>query len=156
MALSLPSLQSALQSALATAQPSAAAAANALATAYDDYAAAGLFGSSVPTLAGKKAAMVSALTAGLATPGTPANFAGAWASAVAAYWTAVPVAGAQSGVTNGCPGAASLTATLTTLFSNTANTVSTAASSLGSALHAATLTTTATVAPPPGTVLPLL
>lgn len=134
---------------------SASDAGNRLAKAYADYAAAATFGASTPTLTGKEAALAATLTPSLALPGTAATHAAAWSSGVAAFWTAVPVVGAQVGATVGCPGAAALTAALTTLFGNTANTAATAASGLAAALHTATLTVTAAVAPPPGTILPI-
>jgi hypothetical protein len=155
MPLNQGALRAALENVFNSDPASPAAAANALAQAYDDYASAGVFGSSIPTLTGKKAALASTLAGGLVVPGSAAALAGAWASGIAAYWTAVPVAGAQAGTTVGCPGAASLSGTLTTTFSNIGNTETSCATSLAGALHAATQTVTATVSPPPGTVVPI-
>jgi hypothetical protein len=45
---------------------------------------------------------------------------------------------------------------LTSIFGNTSNTFQSVADDLANALHTATLTTTAAVVPPPGTVLPIL
>jgi hypothetical protein len=143
---------------LGVAQPSAAAAADAMASAYDDYASGAMFGASTPQiLPTAKDAMAATILAAIATPetGSPASISGAWASGVAAYWLGVPVVGAQSGATAGCPGAASLTASLSAVFANTANTAAICAQGMAAALHAATMTVTATVAPPAGTVLPI-
>jgi len=130
-----------------------------MATAYDDYASGGMFGASttqIPSTA--RAVMAATILTAIAAPdaGSPASISGAWSSGVAAYWTAVPVAGAQVGATAGCPGAASLAGTLSAVFANTANTAATCAQGMAAALHTATATTTATVAPPTGTVLPIL
>jgi hypothetical protein len=156
--LSQSGLASALQAVFEALPADAATAAADLAQAYYDYATQGLFGASTPTLTtGHRDAMAGTLAAAIAVPasGLPATFAGAWSAAVATFWTAVPVAGAQTGATNGCPGAAALTASLTTVFANLANTAATCAAAMAAALHTATATTTATVAPPPATVLPI-
>jgi hypothetical protein len=154
MALDTAAFQSAVENLLGTSQPSAAAAADAWAGVYDDYCAGAMFGASVPTLTGKRAAFASTLAAALAAPGVPATPAAAFAVAVAAYWTAVPVVGAQAGVTVGCPGAPAITAALVALCAAPA-TASSFAAGFATALDTATRTVTATVSPPPGTVLPI-
>lgn len=158
MTLDPSALASALEATFASLPETASDAADALAGNYYDYASAATFGASTPTLApALRTAFAATLLGAIAVPssGTPATFAAAWASAVATIWIGVPVAGAQSGATVGCPGAAALTASLTTVFANLANTAATCAQALAAALHTATLTVTAAVAPPPGTVLPI-
>lgn len=152
-------LESSLSSMLATAQPSAADAAMAMADAYDSYCSDAMFGASTPqVLPSAKAAMAATILGAIANPatGSPSTVASAWASGVAVYWLGVPVVGAQNGTTAGCPGAASLTGSLTTVFSNTANTAATCSAGMAAAIHAATMTVTATVAPPAGAVLPIV
>lgn len=159
MSLSESTLASSLESMLGIAQPSAAAAAAAMAEAYDTYAADGMFGASSPQIPPTaRAAMAATILGAISAPasGSPATIAGAWASGVAAYWTGVPVVGAQTGATGGCPGAASLAGSLSAVFANTTNTAATCAAGMAAAIHAATITTTATVAPPAGTVLTIL
>ena len=156
MALSQSDLKAALKAVFDAMPASHNAAAADLAAAYHDYAGGGLFGTSVPTLDdARRDAMAATLLAARATPasGLPATFAGAWTSALATYWTGAPVTGAQTGSTVGCPGAALQLAALTALFANLANTAETCATGLAAALHTATGTVTASVAPPPGTVL---
>lgn len=158
MALSQQNLAASLKAIFVSSQPSAADAANALASAYVSYASQGMVGASkleVPSA--KKTAMAAALLAVLSLPlGNPATVAGAWSAAVAAFWAGIPVIGVQSGSVTACPGAASLIASLTVVFSNPLNTADIAAQGMAAALHAATLTATATVAPPAGTVLTVL
>ena len=131
------------------ASPSAAAAG--LAQAYYDYASTALFGASIPALTtAHRDAMAATLEAGLQVPGLPATAAGAYAASVATFWTAVACAGASgAGVTDGCPGASSLTASLSAVFLNLANTSETCAAGMAAALATATLTTTATLTLPP-------
>lgn len=156
--LNQAALASALQATFASMPAAAKDAAGALADDYATYAADGAFGTSTLTIPQSATdTMMGTLLAAISNPltGTPATFAGAWAAAVAAFWIGLPVAGAQSGTTAGCPGAAALTAALTATFSNQANTAETCAQAMAAALHTATMTATATVAPPAGTVLPI-
>jgi hypothetical protein len=158
MTLNVSSLSALLGDLFAGMPASASAAAEGMAQAYFDYASAGTFGASTPQIPGvNKSAMASTLLAAIATPatGSPATIAAAWATALSAFWIGVPVVGAQAGATVGCPGAAALTATLTIVFANLANTASSCAQSLAASLDTATKTVTASVAPPPGTVLPI-
>lgn len=139
--------------------PSPSGCADGLANAYYSYASAGMFGASTPTIPpANKSAMASTLQSAISDPsnGSASSFASAWASAVTTFWIGVPVTGAQTGATVGCPGAASLSGSLTSIFGNTSNTFQSVADDLANALHTATLTTTAAVVPPPGTVLPIL
>lgn len=149
------SLAADLEAVFASMPGSAADAADALAQAYDNYAAGATFGGGAPVLTGRKAAMAGTLAGGMVVPGAAATFAAAWASAVGAYWTGVAVAGAQTGTCPTCPGAASLTGTLTPVFANLANTAGSCAAALAGALDTATRTCVATVTPPPGTVVPI-
>jgi hypothetical protein len=129
-----------------------------MASAYFTYAGAAIFGGSAPTIApALRAAMGATLLGAIATPagGSPAALAAAWSSAVATFWTAVPVTGGQTGATVGCPGAPGLVASLTGVYSNTGNTAAGCAQQTATALDAATKTVTAAVAPPPGTILPI-
>jgi hypothetical protein len=154
MPLNQTILKNALQDLFEDMPPSAAECAGAMAVAYADYAETGMFGASVPVIDGDRIdAMASVLEVALEPlAGAPSVIAAGWAAAVAAFWLAVPVVGAQIGVTVGCPGASSLTGALTSVFANLANTAESCASGVASALHTATATVTANVAPPPGTV----
>lgn len=135
----------------------AADAGSRLAKAYFDYASAGMFGASTIAFTGaEEPALAATLGSSLAVPGLPATHAAAWGAGLAAFWAAVPVVGVQAGATVPPAGAAALVAALTALFANLANTADTAAAGLAGALHTCTLTVTANVAPPPGTVLPIL
>jgi hypothetical protein len=126
-----------------------------LAKAYFDYAGAAMFGSCVPTVTGRDSALATTLGGSLTLPGAAATHAAAWGAGLATFWASVPVAGAgQAGVTAPPAGAAALVTALTTLFSTTGNTASAAAQGLSDALDTCTKTVLATVAPPPGTVLP--
>lgn len=132
-------------------------AARQIADAYRNYCGDGLFGASVPVLTDiMRDAMATTLAIGLTVPGLPPTIAGAFAASVSTFWIAVPVVGAQSGVTNGCPGAGAIAGALTAAFANLANTPQTIALAIAAAMHSATLTVTANVAPPPGTVAPFL
>lgn len=128
-----------------------------IADAYRNYCGDGLFGSGAPVLTDiMRDAMATTLAKGLTVPGLPPTIAGAFAASVATFWIAVPVIGPQSGVTNGCPGAGAIAGALTGAFANLANTPQTIALAVAAAMHTATLTVTANVAPPPGTVAPFL
>lgn len=153
MALVSADLASSLASVFASMPASPAAAAEALAGAYFDYAKLGNFGGGIPllpALEAKRDALKTTLEAAIGNPlvGLPATFAAAWASGVATFWTGVTVAGATSGTTNGCPGASSLTGSLSAVFANLLNTPTTCAAGMALALDTATKTTTATVTPP--------
>ncbi len=158
MALDVSSLSTNLQDLFEDSSESKSEAAIALADVYALYAAAGMFGASTLTIDGaRESALASALEAGLVEPpaGSLATFAAAWATGLGAFWTAAPVVGVQSGVTNGCPGTAALPAALIAAL-NPQHTPATAAAAFAAALHTATGTVQATVAPPPGTVLPIV
>ncbi len=137
---------------LGSTQASTAAAAAAFATVYDTYCQGATFGASVPTLTGRKATFEGVLAAGLAA-GMP-SVATAMGNAVAAYWLAVPVVGAQAGTVPTCPGASAIGPALAALVA-APNSRAVAAAALTSALATATRTCTATVSPPPGTVIPI-
>jgi len=151
-------LASDLQDAFAS-MGTAAACASALATAYGDYAADGVFGSSVPTIFGAKVtAMASTLLAAMSNPatGSPANFGAAFASALSAFWALVPVTGGSgSGATGGCLGAAAAGTAIAGVVSNTANSAADAASGIADALDTATKTVTAVLGPPTSGTLPI-
>lgn len=140
--------------------PSGALVAKQMALAYMAYAQGGQFGASVPTLLPTHTlALEGPLVGALLLPqgGNPANLAAAWAAGVLAFWLpGTPVLGAQVGTVIGCPGSAALSGTLLPAFSNVFSTAPLTASLMAAAIHAATITTTATVAPPPATVLSLL
>ncbi len=153
MALDASSLATALQAVFDASPATPADAADAFASAYNTYAGAGRFGTNVPALTGRKAALAATLATSLALPGLPGTFAAAWASGVNAFWTAVAVASPlpQAGTTAGCPGASTLTGSLSTLFANLTNTSATCAAGMATALDTATKSVIATVAPPPST-----
>lgn len=156
MALDVSKLGSALADVFANMPTSKDEAAKQIAQAYYDYASGGLFGASVPTLSSsQRDAMAGTITLGLTVPGLPMTIAAAFAAALTVFWIAVPVAGPQVGATAGCPGAASLIGSLPAVFLNLANTPETCGVGVAAALHTATMTVTASVAPPPGTVLPI-
>lgn len=153
MPLSLVSLTSSMVSVFASMPGTPSAAADALAAAYYGYAQGAEFGGSFPTLTtAHRDAMAVTLRAAISVPelGTPVNFSGAWAASVATFWIGVPVVGILTGSTTACPGASSLTGSLTLIFANLLNTPDTCAAGLAGALHTATLTTTAFCTPPPG------
>lgn len=159
MALSQDSLAAALTATLSNTEATPEGCANAMASDYYTYAAAGTFGSSAVAIPpANQSAMASTLLAAISSPvaGSAGTFAAAWAAAVALFWTGVPVTGAQSGATVGCPGAALLSGSLLPILTVTAGTAASAAGGIASALHAATMTVTAAVAPPPGTTLTIL
>lgn len=151
MPLDKSTLASTLQDIFERMPPTADECAEALAEAYADYALTGTFGGGLAVVTGAhRDALTSVLLAAIDPPliGLPATIAAAWAAGVTAFWLAMPVAGAVVGVSNGCPGASSLTGSLTTLFANLANTAASCANGLADALDVATKTTTATVTPP--------
>lgn len=125
-----------------------------LAQAYFDYASTGTFGASlaVPTTV-QRDAMAATLATALTLPGIALTAATGFATALTAFWVAVPVVGAQAGATVGCPGAGAVGPAMAPTFLNLANTEALAAQGMANALQTATLTVTANVAPPPGTVL---
>ncbi len=135
---------------------SAAAAAAGLAQCYFDYVSGALFGTSIPVITtAHRDAMATTLEAALQVPGLPATAAGGYAAALATFWTAIPCAGASgAGVTDGCPGAGGLVASVSAVLANLANTSASYASGMASALAAATATCTATLTLPPGGPIP--
>lgn len=152
MALNSGALHSAVTNFLSATKTSTAQAAAAFAQLYDDYASQGKFGSNTLVVTGAKSRFEGALAAGLSSGVFP-TVCTAFATAVTAYWTGATVTGAQSGPVTPPPGAAAIPAALAALAPKASRAV--AASTLANALHSATITTTATVAPPPGTVLPI-
>jgi len=154
--------QSALASALKDvfdAQGSASVAADGLAAAYADYAATGMFGTSVPAITGE-AALAATILSAIQTPsaGSPATFGTAWASGLATFWTGVAVAGGSgAGTTAGCPGAAAVGAAIAAVVAVLTNTTTIAANGIAAVLHTATLTVTAalTIPPNPPVVYPI-
>lgn len=138
----------------------AAPGAKKMAEIYARYASQGAFGASLPQFTGaEKAVLASTLAVVFASAApNPAAFGTAWSTGLTTFWLAPPiiVAGAQAGVVTAIPGAAAVVAALSALVAVPSNTAAAAAAQLSSALHAATMTCIATVAPPPGTVLPIL
>lgn len=158
MTLDKDALATDLENVFTSMLATAAEVADALASVYTSYASACAFGASTVTIPpAKTEALAAAFLSVLATPatGSAPAFAAAWASGVAAFWVGNSVVGAQAGAVTACAGAASLVATLTPIFANNQNTAAAAAQDLATAIHTATLTTLAAVAPPPGTVLPI-
>lgn len=126
--------------------------AEAMANAYADYCETAIFGGCFPVITGvHRSALKAVLYAAIADPalGLPNKMSQAWATGVDAFWTAMPVANlTAAGITNGCPGASSLTGTLTAVFGNLANTTETCANGVAAALDTATATVEAHVIPP--------
>lgn len=161
MPLNPVSLTLALTAVFQSFPPTAALCAAGMASAYSSYAAAGMFGAGVPLITGSNtSAMTALLLAAIASPltGNPAAFGAAWSAGLTAFWMTPPivVTGAQSGVVTGIPGAAAVAVPLGAAAANLTNTAPVFAAILAAALHAATLTTLATVAPPPGTIITIL
>jgi hypothetical protein len=155
MALDAGALEDAILAFLNDTADDASAAADALAEIYATYAADGTFGASTVTIDGaRESALAATLLGGLAPSPSAAAFLTALSSGLGTFWTGAPVVGAQSGATNGCPGAASLPAALAPILA-VPNSREDAAGELAGALHTATATVTATVSPPPATVLPI-
>jgi len=132
-----------------------------LASAYTTYASAGLFGASAPVLLPSNTLALQVLLAqAIAVPqvGNPALFGAAWAQGLLAFWATPPppVVGAQVGIVTVIVGAAVVAVPITSACANLAATPRVTATLIATAVHAATLTVTATVAPPPGTILTLL
>ena len=158
MALDSAGLIVGLTAVLQAFPPTAATCASGLAAAYASYAAAGLFGTSTVTVTpANTSALESALLAAILLPmaGNPGSFGAAWTTGLTAFWTTPPIAvvGGQAGAVTAIPGAAGAAGAITAAAAVLANTAPAFAAALGGALHTATLTTVATVAPPPGTVL---
>lgn len=151
MALIKTQLASDLADLYAALPPTAEEAAERMADAYADYAQLGTFGGGLPVVTpAHRDAMKATILAAIDPPiiGLPATIAAAWAAAVTVFWTAMPVAGAAVGTSDGCPGASSLTGSLTPIFANLANTPVSCGNAVADALDTATKTTTATVTPP--------
>ena len=131
-----------------------------MASIYSSYAMQGMFGASAPVFTGLEQQVLAAtLAAVFSLPApNPAAFGMAWSSGLTTFWLAPPivVVGAQAGVVTAIPGAAAVTAQLLALVATPGNPAPVAATLLATALHAATMTAVATVAPPPGTLLPIL
>jgi hypothetical protein len=156
MALNPASLGADLGAVFAAMPPTPQECAEKIAKAYMAYAKAANFGASLPVIPSvNESAMAATLAAGLVSPGLPPIAAAAFSVAVTVFWIAVPVVGAMVGVTVGCPGAASLTGSIPVVLLNLANTPETCGLGIAMALHSATMSVTANVAPPPGTVLPI-
>jgi hypothetical protein len=160
MALDSGGLIAALAAVFQAFPPTSATCASGMAAAYTAYASAGMFGSSTIVVTGANtSALEGLLLAAIAVPltGNPASFGAAWAAGLTAFWTAPPIAvtGGQTGVVTAIPGAPAVAGAITAAAAVLGNTAPGFAAVLGGVLHTATLTTTATVAPPPGTVLPI-
>ena len=160
MALNPAQLTLGLTTILQAMLPSGALVAKQMALTYTTYAQAGQFGASVPTLTPAHTAVLEAALVGallLPQAGTPANLANAWAVGLLGFWIpGTPVVGPQVGTVIACAGSALVVAPMIAAFSNLAASAPLTAALMATAIHAATITTTATVVPPPGTVLPLL
>lgn len=163
MALDSAGLEDALLELFESASQTPHDAAVSFADVYATYAADGAFGANTYAIDGpRESALATTLEGGLVVSPAPAGFLAALAAGVNTFWTTLPVgpptgAGPQTGATTaGCPGAASLPASLAALMANPANTPEVAAAGYAAALHTATLTVTATVSPPAATVLPIV
>ena len=160
MPLLYPALYQPLVGLFKTGTPVSALAAQQWAQAYVIYTSTALFGPNVPIFTGaEQAAFQAALLPVFVPVGTAASVAAAIQSAVLAFWSSPPIAvagPAQAGVVTAVPGAASLGAALTGILSNPLNTAETAAAQIATAIDIATRTAIATVAPPPGTVVPIV
>jgi hypothetical protein len=122
-----------------------------LVQAYLTYASAAQFGVVLPTpvLLAKKTAIVSAFVTAL-NANTQTGFIDAWLQTVQLAWAATPLLGpGASGVTVPPSGGATLRVGLLGMANGHPKTVAEAAQRLATLLHAATLTTTATVVVPP-------
>lgn len=156
MALSQSTLKDELKSALDEYPESVADSAAALAGAYHAYAGDAEFATATPVLTGRDSALASALQSGMT--GTFAAFASAWSTGLTAYWTGVVVEDTEAGLSGATippPGAASIPAALASAFDPYPTTTASAADKLATALHTATATTTSTLVPPPGTIVPV-
>ena len=137
-------------------------AAKKMASIYDQYAQLAMAGPSLPAFTGlEKGRLESLLLAALAVPlvGAPPLIAAAWANGMLAYWNTPPVpfvGPAVAGAVTLAVGCLSAIAPLTVVFSNPFNTPESAAVQIASALDIATRTVIVTIAPPPGTIVPLV
>lgn len=154
MALSVATLTAELTAVFNSSPATITIAASDLATAYLTYASNATFATNVPTLTGKDSALAATiLNTGLV--GTASGFGSAWATGLATFWAAAAVTGAQTGVT-APPIYPTLASEITAVLQSYPATTVAAATQIAAKLHAATMTVTATVTPPPGTVLPIL
>jgi hypothetical protein len=132
-----------------------------MASIYHQYAQTATAGPALPLFTGLETdALQALLTAALAVPqvGAPSVIAAAWGSGLVSYWNTPPVlfAGVSvAGSVTVAAGCLSAIPVLTTLYLNAFNTPETAAAQMASALDIATRTVLVTLAPPPGTVVPL-
>jgi len=136
-------------------------AAQKMADIYASYAALGLFGVNKPIFTGaEKTMLANTLAAVFSLPApNPAAWGTAWSSGLTAFWLAPPIivtGPAQAGLVTAIPGALSLIGVLAAQTAAPSNPPPVVAAYLANALHVATLTTLATVAPPPSTIVPLL
>lgn len=159
MPLDQPGLASAL-AAIYAALPDAEPSAEQMAQAYADYAMTGTFGGGIAVVTGvHKDAFKATMLAAIDPPiiGLPATIGAAWAAAVTAFWTLMPIAGGAVGVSDGIPGASSLVGSLSAVYANLANTPEVCGAGVAAALHTATMTVTATVTPPiPAAPVPIV
>ena len=129
-----------------------------MAALYAAYAQTGMFGASLPVFTGaEKAALAAKLAAVFSLPApNPAAFGTAWSTGLTAFWLTPPivVTGVQSGAVTALAGGATVSGVLAAI--GPSNLAPVAASKVASALHTATLTCIATVAPPPGTLVTIL
>ena len=143
--------------------PSAQESSAKMAQAYYNYALAAMApAGSVVISPSAETLLQQTLYAAMAVPlvGLPITMATAWGLGVAAFWLLPPVVvavpPAAGAVTQSATAAALITPALTALFLNPLNTPQITASGMSTILHAGTITVMATVAPPPGTLVPLL
>lgn len=140
--------------------PVALVSAQRLSQAYASYATLALAGANLPIFTGAETLLMQGTLLKAMNPigGLPNVFAQAWTDAFLAFWTSPPIqfVGPQAGAVTSAPGSSSLTSTLTQLFSNPLNVAQLAGTQLAMALDTATRTVLVTVAPPPGTILPVL
>ena len=154
MPLSQTVLSNAIKSALDQRPDTLAEGVQNFADAYTNWAQGGLFGAStIGTVAALNSAIVSQL---LSAPSTLSGFGTAVSQGLTIGWVGVPVAGAQAGATVACPGAAALASSIPAALAIYPDTSQDSADILAGLLYTATLTVTAAVSPPPGTILPIV
>jgi hypothetical protein len=130
-----------------------------MAQIYFQYASQGIFLANKPAFTGsEQGVLASTLAAVFALPApNPAAFGTAWAAGVMAFWLSPPIVVAgpvQAGLVTTAV-TASIPAALAALVASPSNPAPAAAAQLAAALHAATMTVIATVAPPPSTMIPI-
>lgn len=131
-----------------------------MANIYSKYTKAGQFGLSLPVFTGLEEQVLAATLAAvfvLPVP-NPVAWGTAWSLGLTTYWLAPPiaVAGPQVGAVTTFTGGPGVLAALTAQVLIPFSPPPVAATLIATALHVASLTVIATVAPPPSTAVPLL